>query len=157
IAAVMGEHALQGPVLGVAYDGAGFGPDGSSWGGELMLCDLTGYLHVATLRPIPLAGGEVALREIWRLALAVLDEAFEGAAPIDVLPIFRGIPERKIDRVRRQIANRIDSPLAHGAGRWLGALGAIAMGRAESAFEGQIPLEWLGLSGREEHVRYAFE
>jgi hydrogenase maturation protein HypF len=157
IAAVMGEHRLRGPVLGIAFDGSGVGPDGTAWGGELMLCDFTGYLRIATLRPIPLAGGERAIREVWRLALAVLDEAFEGTAPVDVLPVFRGIDPQKITAVRQLIAHRLNSPLAHGAGRWFDALGAIAMGRAHSAFEGQIPLEWSSQCDVDSSVRYPFE
>src|SRR5262249_47349813 len=157
IAAVMGEHQLDGPVLGVAYDGGGLGTDGTGWGGEWLLCDFTGYVHLATLRPIPLAGGARAPREGWRLALAILDAALAGLAPLDVLPIFAQVERQQVASARGLIAHHIDSPLAHGAGRWFAALGALAMGRAQSAFEGQIPLEWSGLSGRDDGLRYGFE
>ena len=157
IAAVMGEHRLEGPVLGVAYDGTGLGTDGTAWGGELLLCRYDRFERIATLRPIALAGGDRAIREVWRLALAALDDAFAGQAPLEALPLFDGIEPRRVQIVRQLIAHHLNAPLAHGAGRWFDAMGAIAMARAHSAFEGQIPLEWSGLGDPNEHVRYAFE
>ncbi len=78
VASAMAEHGLAGPVLGFAYDGTGLGTDGSMWGGELMLADFGGFERLATFRPIGLAGGDRAIREIWRLALALVDDAFGG-------------------------------------------------------------------------------
>ncbi|MFL6246625.1 MAG: carbamoyltransferase HypF, partial [Thermoanaerobaculia bacterium] len=66
IASAMAEHRLQGPVIGIAYDGTGFGTDGTSWGGEILIADYADFERFATFRPIPLAGGDQAIRHPWR-------------------------------------------------------------------------------------------
>ena len=92
VASAIAEHHLAGPVVGVVFDGTGLGTDGTAWGGELLLADAAGFERLATLRPILLAGGEAAIREVWRLGLAVLDDAFVDAPPLEALPLFRALP-----------------------------------------------------------------
>ena len=74
VAAVMAEHHLRGPVLGVALDGYGYGADGSAWGGELLVVDPAGWRRVGHLAELPLPGGDRATRQPWRIALAVLQQ-----------------------------------------------------------------------------------
>ncbi len=69
IASCMAEHGLEGPVIGVAFDGLGYGADGTIWGGEFLVAKLSGYERRAHLRTVPLAGGDRAIREPWRMAL----------------------------------------------------------------------------------------
>src|SRR6266511_1458686 len=71
IASAMAEHGLTGPVIGVAYDGTGYGTDGTAWGGEVMIADYAWFERLATFRPVPLAGADVAIRQPWRIALAL--------------------------------------------------------------------------------------
>lgn len=80
IAAVMHEHGLHGDVLGLAWDGTGYGPDGMIWGGEALLASRSQFRRVAHLRPFALVGGERAIREPWRVALVMLAEAVGSAA-----------------------------------------------------------------------------
>ena len=127
VASAMAENALCGPVIGVAYDGTGYGPDGAAWGGELLVADYARFERVATFRPIPLAGGDAAIRQPWRIALAVLDDAFGGDPPLDALGLFRTIPANSIAVVRQMIAQRVNTPLAHGVGRYFDALGALVL------------------------------
>ncbi len=68
----MAEHGLDGPVIGIAYDGTGYGPDGTSWGGEILVADAATFVRAATFRPLPLVGGDRAIREPWRIALALV-------------------------------------------------------------------------------------
>lgn len=140
VAAAMAAHRLEGPVLGVAWDGTGYGPDGTAWGGELLVARFGGFERVATLRPVPLAGGERAIREPWRVALALLDDAFGGEPPLGAIPLFRSIPDREIALVRRMIASGLNAPLAHGAGRYFDAVGALALGRGVSRHEAQVAM-----------------
>ncbi len=154
VAAVMGEHNLAGPVIGLAWDGTGLGTDGTAWGGEVLVCDYHQAERVATFRPIPLAGGDRAVREPWRQALAAVDDAFDGTLAVDLLLLFSGIEPRRIATVRRMIAHRLNAPLAHGAGRWFDALGALALARPNAAYEGQIPLEWSARADPVERGRY---
>ena len=137
-AAAMAEHGLAGPALALTWDGSGLGDDGSAWGCELLLARLDGYDRLATLRPLPLAGGDLAVREPWRLALAALDQAFDGAAPLDRWPLFRRVSEAEVRVARRMIAGRVNTPLAHGAGRLLDALGSLLLDLPRSSFEGQV-------------------
>jgi hydrogenase maturation protein HypF len=142
VAAVMAEHGLAGPVIGVAYDGTGLGSDGTAWGGEILLAEFAHFERLATLRPIPLAGGDLAVQQVWRLALALLDEAFAGDPPLDALDLFKLIPAGEIALCRRMIAEKLNTPLAHGAGRYFDALGAIGLAVPQSHFEGQVAMRW---------------
>jgi hydrogenase maturation protein HypF len=144
VAAVMAEHGLDGPVLGLAWDGTGLGPDGAAWGGELLLATFDGYERLATFRPIPLAGGDRAIREPWRVALAAADDAFDGEPQADGLPALASRSPREREVVRRMIAAGLNAPPAHGVGRWFDALGALALGRGMARHEGQVAmaLEW---------------
>jgi len=139
-ASAMAEHHLDGPVLALCWDGTGLGPDGTAWGGELLLVEPHRYQRLATFRPLPLAGGERAIRHPWRLALAALLDAFDGAPPLERLPLFDGIAPAELQVVRRLIERRVQAPLAHGAGRAFDAAGALALGRADSRYEGQVAL-----------------
>ena len=86
----------MGSVIGLAWDGTGYGIDRTAWGGELLLAGLADFHRLATFRPIQLAGGDVAIREVWRIALALLDDAFEGDPPLAWLPLFDDISASKI-------------------------------------------------------------
>jgi hydrogenase maturation protein HypF len=137
----MAEHGLAGPVIGITFDGTGLGTDGTAWGGEFLVADLAGFQRVASLRPVALPGGDQAIRQVWRLALALLDDAFEGAPPLDGLALFKSVPEAHVTLVRRMLAERLNTPLAHGAGRYFDAIGALALATPRSAFEGQVAMQ----------------
>jgi hydrogenase maturation protein HypF len=141
----------------VAFDGAGYGSDGTAWGGEVLLADAVAFERVATLRPVPLAGGEQAIRQPWRIALALLDDAFGGEASLEGLPLFGQIAPDHVRVARQMILRRVNSPLAHGVGRLFDGAGALVLGRATSAYEGQVATEWNFVADPEESGRYAFE
>jgi hydrogenase maturation protein HypF len=142
VASAMAENGLSGPVLGVAYDGSGWGTDGTSWGGEILLVRAARFERLGTFRPIPLPGGEAAIREPWRIALALLDDAFEGEPPLDSFPLFRKISPGRVLLARELAARGIQSPLARGIGRYFDAFGALFLDRPVSRYEGQVALEW---------------
>src|SRR5512138_2732796 len=95
-AAAMAEHGLAGPALALAWDGTGLGTDGAAWGGELLLvaAGRARFERLATFRPIALAGGDLAVREPWRIALAAVLDAFGDAAPLARLPAFDALSGR---------------------------------------------------------------
>ncbi|MHB8230337.1 MAG: carbamoyltransferase HypF [Vulcanimicrobiaceae bacterium] len=140
VASVMAEHDLKAPVLGVAFDGAGYGTDGASWGGELLLAEYTGFERIATLRPLALAGGDAAIRQVWRIGVAAVMDAYDGAPPRDVLARLRDVPEHALETVMTMIAKRFNSPLAHGAGRYFDAMAALALGIRHARYEGEAAM-----------------
>ena len=85
IASVMAEHNLEGPVLGIAMDGTGYGPDGSIWGGEFLLCKGNQYQRLAHIHEAPLPGGEKAVSEPWRQALWYIRNYYGN----DIPPIYQ--------------------------------------------------------------------
>jgi hydrogenase maturation protein HypF len=138
----MAEHGLQGPAIAVVYDGTGYGGDGTAWGGEVLLARHDTFDRVATLRPVPLAGADAAIRQPWRIALALVDDAFDGQAPLDDLPVFSMVRPSDVTVVRKMLATRLRSPLAHGAGRYFDGVGSLVLARPDSRYEGQVALEW---------------
>ena len=144
IAAVMAEHGLYGPVLGVAFDGTGYGTDRHAWGGEIMIADYATFERVATFRAVPLAGGARAIHEPWRLALAVLDDAFDGAPPLQQLALFdparTEVSARDVANVRRLLATGAAVVQAHGVGRLFDAAAALVLGRPRARFEAQLAM-----------------
>jgi hydrogenase maturation protein HypF len=157
VVSALAEHGLDGPVLGLAWDGTGYGTDRTAWGGELLLARLDGFERLATLRALPLAGSDEAIRQVWRIALAALDDAYSGRPPLDRLALFRSVPQRDIGVVRQMIGRGLRSPLAHGAGRWFDALGALGLGRARATYEGQVALEWNLAADARETASYPFD
>ncbi len=154
IVSAMAEHRLHGPVLGFAYDGTGYGTDGTSWGGEVMIAGERSFERVATFRAIPLAGGDQAIRQVWRIALALLDEAFDGEPPLHALPLFHAIPRRGVDSIRRMIAKDVNTPLARGVGRYFDAFGAIGLAMPDARYEGEVAFCWNMAADASERGRY---
>jgi hydrogenase maturation protein HypF len=156
VVAAMAEHGVDGPVLGLAWDGTGYGTDGTAWGGELLVADRAGFRRAATFRPVVLAGGDVAVREVWRLALAALDDAFDGAPPLDRLRLFADVAPARIAAVRAMIAARLHAVPAHGVGRWFDVFGALALAAGVSRYEGDVAVRFALAADAGERRPYAF-
>lgn len=157
VVSLMAERGLQGPVLGVAYDGTGFGEDGTSWGAEFLLCFEDRYERLATFRPIRLAGGDLAMREVWRVAFALLHDAFDGAPPFDSLSLFDDVAPESIRVVSQMIARGFNAPQARGIGRYFDGFGALGLGRASSTYEGQVAIAWDQVANAAVRDAYPFE
>jgi hydrogenase maturation protein HypF len=145
VAAAMVEHGIDGPVIGIAYDGTGYGTDGTLWGGEVLIADARGFTRAATFRPIRLAGGDRAIREPWRIAAALVIDAYGERPPADLWDVAGSLPRDgslPFDAVRAILASDAPLPLARGVGRYFDAFGALFLARAHATFEGQIALEW---------------
>jgi hydrogenase maturation protein HypF len=138
----MAEHGLRGPAIAVVYDGTGYGTDGTAWGGEVLVARHETFERVATLRPVALAGADAAIRQPWRVALALVEDAFDGQAPLDDLPLFSIVRSGDVTVVRQMLARKLRSPLAHGAGRYFDGVGSLVLARPYSRYEGQVALEW---------------
>jgi hydrogenase maturation protein HypF len=141
VASAMAEHGLTGPVIGVAYDGTGYGTDGTAWGGEILLADYASFERLATFRPVALAGGDAAIREPWRIALALLEDAFYRP-PLDHLALFEQVPAHALATVLGMLRTRFNAPLARGVGRFFDGIGALCLARPTSAYEGELAVAW---------------
>ncbi|MEU0518208.1 carbamoyltransferase HypF [Streptosporangium sp. NPDC006007] len=135
IASCLADNRETGPVIGVAFDGLGYGTDGTLWGGELLLADLTGFTRAGCLAPVPLPGGTAAVRQPWRMAAAHLDAAYDGTPPDD-LPV-RSRNSRNWDDVVAVARSGVNSPLTSSAGRLFDAVAAILGLRDTAGHEGQ--------------------
>ncbi len=157
VASVMAEHGLEGAVIGLAYDGTGYGTDGTSWGSELLIAGYAEFTRIATFRPLPLPGGDAAIRQPWRTALALVDDAFKGEAPLEGFPVFRQIPVTDLDVVGRMLRRGFNAPPAHGLGRYFDAFAALLLDRPHAAYEGQLALELNMAADPAENGRYQYE
>ena len=81
IASCLADNGEDGPVIGVAFDGTGYGTDGTIWGGEFLIADLAGFSRAGFLAPVPLPGGAAAIRQPWRMAAAYLSAAYPEGPP----------------------------------------------------------------------------
>src|SRR5690349_20464559 len=132
IASCLADNGERGPVIGVAFDGTGYGPDGTIWGSEFLLADLAGYERGGHLAPVPMPGGAAAIRQPWRMAAAYLgDDA-------------REVAERHADRwaaVTAMASKGVNSPLTSSAGRLFDAAAALLGVRDTINYEGQAAIE----------------
>jgi hydrogenase maturation protein HypF len=143
VLAAVAELHIDEPVVGVAFDGSGFGDDGTSWGAEILIVDGGRWTRAASFRPLPLPGGERAIREVWRAALGALHEAFgarEALALAARLPVFQGLPQASLATVSRMIEERVGSVPARGMGRWFDAIGALTLALPQAGFEGHVAI-----------------
>ncbi len=154
VASAIAEHGLEGPVIGVAFDGTGYGTDGSAWGGEILVASVSGFQRLATLHPVALAGGERAIREPWRIGLALLLDAYDGDPP--GLWNFPAIPEDAGVHVRQALILGINAPKAHGMGRLFDGIGALVLGLGKARYEGEVALAWNLAADPGAHGRYPF-
>jgi hydrogenase maturation protein HypF len=143
VVACMAENGIAPPVLGVAWDGTGYGPDGTIWGGEFLLVSGEGWRRVAHLREFPLPGAELAVREPRRAAIGLLYEAFgdDAFAMNELAPVAAFSPaERKV--MQTMLRQRVNAPRTSSVGRLFDAFAALAGLRQVTSYEGQTAMEF---------------
>jgi len=156
VVAGMLEHGwLDREVLGVAFDGTGYGSDGTIWGGEFLRATATGFTRVAHLRPFRLPGGEKAVREPWRVAVSLVEQAagLEAASqlrfPVDV----NGSAD--LAGLLRMVHSKRFSPLTSSCGRLFDGVAALVLGTGASQFEGQPAMLLEAVCAQEEPGVYS--
>jgi hydrogenase maturation protein HypF len=143
IAAVAAEHAVSGPILGLALDGVGLGSDGTAWGGELLHVDGDQFSRLGHLAPLSLAGGDTAAKEPWRMAAAALHRLGRGAE------IAQRFPTQPAAQQLNQLLQRnLNCPSSSSLGRWFDAAAGLLGVREVMAYEGQAAMLLEGLAGQ---------
>src|ERR1035441_10275838 len=144
VASCLADNGEAGPAIGVAFDGLGFGTDGSMWGGEILVADLTSFRRAGHLAPVAMPGGAMAIREPWRMAAAHLAAAFGGDPPAG-LAVMRDHADRW-DTVSALARTGTASPITTRAGRLFDAVASLIGVRDRVNYEGQaaVELEQLG-------------
>ncbi|WP_433462160.1 carbamoyltransferase HypF [Spirillospora sp. CA-128828] len=130
IASCLADNGVDGPVIGVAFDGTGYGTDGTLWGGEFLVADLRGFERAGHLEPVPMPGGAAAIREPWRMAAAY-------GVPDD-LPVARRPGWSTVADMARR---RVNAPLTSSMGRLFDAVAAVLGVRDRINYEGQAAVE----------------
>lgn len=147
IAAVAAEHGVTDPVIGVAFDGTGYGDDGNTWGAEILVADLVAYRRAAQLRYAPLPGGDVAARSPWRVALGYRSLAPEHGDAFELA--FADVDPRTRRLVEGQLDAGVNAPLASSMGRLFDAAAAVLGVCRESRFEGEAAMRLEACAGLE--------
>jgi hydrogenase maturation protein HypF len=142
VLACIAENEIQLPALGVAWDGTGYGTDGTIWGGEFFLVTEDAVERVATLRPFPLPGGNAAVKEPRRPALGILFEVFGDAVfEKHELSSVAAFSAAELPLIKTMLKRELNSPKTSSVGRFFDAVASIANLRQQMRFEGQAAME----------------
>ncbi len=157
IAACLADNGLPGnePVIGLAFDGTGYGADGAIWGGEVLLANYVGFERLYHLAYFPLPGGDAAIRCPARTALALLWAL--GIEWEDTLPPARFFSKKERQALRVQLERRLNAPLTSSMGRLFDAVAALAGGRQQVNYEAQAAMEFEAMADPSEPGAYRFE
>ena len=156
IAACMAEHGLDEKVIGVAFDGTGYGEDGHTWGSEFLVCDLADYSRAMHIEYLPMPGGDRAAEEPWRMAFSWIYNVY-GKDYINLgLPVIDDAGKETTAMLARMIDRNINCPLTSGAGRLFDAVSALLGLCRAAAYQAEGPMKLESLVLQDCRERYGF-
>lgn len=142
VCACMVENNLENTkVIGVAFDGTGYGKDDTLWGSEFLVCDYSKFERVAHLMPVRLPGGEQSIKNIWRIAVAYIMCAFGPDYDRESFKFLKEVDPEQLSVVEKMIITGINSPYSSGMGRLFDAVSCICSLRTKISYEGQAASE----------------
>jgi hydrogenase maturation protein HypF len=153
----MAEHKLDGAVIGLAFDGTGYGTDGSIWGGEILIAEAHDFRRAGHLAYVPMPGSAAAIKEPWRMAISYLQDAFGPDFNDLDLPILGHLEKETLGVISDMITKKINSPLTSSLGRFFDGVAALCGIRRRVNFEGQAAMELEMLSADSTESCYAFD
>ncbi len=156
IVSAMVEHGVRDEVIGVAYDGTGYGTDGAIWGGEILVANWTGFRRVGHLRYAPMIGGEAAIRKPYRMAAGYIWSLCR-ASEAEFQPFLDSVPIGERIILRRQLEVEFNTPLTSSCGRLFDAAAALLGVRTEALYEGQPAVELEALADAQVEDLYPFD
>jgi hydrogenase maturation protein HypF len=155
IASCMAENHLRDKVIGVAFDGTGYGTDGAIWGGEFLIADFVEFERRAHFRYVPLPGGDAAVRHPWRMAVSYLRDAL-GSVP-ENLTCLQEVPAAQIKLVEQMIAKQINTAQTSSCGRLFDAVAALVGLGSTVSFEGQAAISLEAIAATDITTSYEYE
>ena len=141
-ASVMAEKGIKTKVIGVSFDGTGYGTDGNLWGGEILIADINGFKRAGHFKYIPLPGGDVAIKEPWRTSVSCIKDIAgdEAMHYLESIGFVKKYGAEKLKDILKIIDKRPFSPLSSGAGRLFDAISAILGICDRNTFEGEAAI-----------------
>lgn len=156
IVSCMAENNIKEKVIGVAYDGTGYGNDGNIWGGEFLLCDLKKYSRIGHLKYYALPGGDKAVVQPWRMTYSYLYSIYGKKAQDLKIDFNQRLDYNKLSIIEKMIDRKINSPLTSSCGRLFDAVSSLIGIRDEVSYEGQAAMEMESLCASEIEEVYGF-
>ena len=157
IVSCMAEHKLDGPVIGLSFDGTGLGSDGNIWGGEVLVAEPGRFERALHLSYVPMPGGAAAIKEPWRMAASYLIQAYGDHFADLGIPALDLIEPGKLQVIAEMTAKGINSPLTSSLGRLFDGVASIIGIRHKVSFEGQAAMELEMIAAEEAAASYAHE
>lgn len=154
IVSCMAEHNINEQVIGVSFDGAGYGTDGNIWGGEFLVCDTKSFERFTHFDYVKMPGGDLAAEEPWRMALSYLKHY--SLDEIDKLRCFQNIEKDKINMVKEMLEKRINSPLTSSAGRLFDSVACLLNLCVKHSFDAEGPMRLEAIADKHETGYYSF-
>jgi hydrogenase maturation protein HypF len=142
IVSCMAEHKLDEPVIGLAFDGTGYGSDGKIWGGEILVAETHTFERAAHLAYVPMPGGATAIKEPWRMAISYLHDAFGPDFSHRTIPQLDKLDPQKVKIIGEMITKGVNSPMTSSLGRLFDGVAALTGVRNQVNFEGQAAMEF---------------
>ncbi len=156
VASCMAEHGLDEKVIGVSFDGTGYGDDGNIWGGEFFVCDLNEYVRVKHFEYVPVPGGDKAVEEPWRMGFSYLYRSMgEKIWDLDI-PMMSYRPRRDLEVLAATVKKGINAPLSSSAGRLFDAVSAITGIIYRAGFHAEAPMRLEAAIGEIHDEHYAW-
>jgi len=140
IVSCMADNAVEGPVIGVALDGTGYGADGAIWGGEFLVAEFGRFDRVGHLEYVPLLGGEAAIKKPYRMALGYIWSLLGDDFSLDGLPLSK-LGSSELNLLKQQLKRGLNCPLTSSAGRLFDAASAITGVCTDISYEAQAAIE----------------
>jgi hydrogenase maturation protein HypF len=157
IVSCIAENMLEGEVIGLSFDGTGYGTDGRIWGGEILVANKREFIRKAHLAYVPMPGSAAAIKEPWRMAISYLYDAFGNSYRDLELSVLKEIDEKNINIISEMISKNINSPSTSSLGRLFDGIASIIGLRHNVCYEGQAAMELEMIAGEETKETYEYE
>lgn len=155
IASCMAENNVEGKIIGIAYDGNGYGTDGNIWGSEILVCDYRDFERIGHINYVEMPGGDSATKEPWRMAISYIYKAYRNRIYKNLPPALK---DKNINLILSMIKGEINTPKCSSIGRLFDAVSAITGYMGKVTFEGEaaIILENLAATAINEYGKYEY-